>query len=171
MSVPDITWQENYEAHWNYVDFQGKTILDLGADYGSTATWFVRKGARKIIAVEGDPKSFSQLERNYAGDDRVIVIQLWIDSSKQIEALLEEHQPDLVKVDIEGAERTLLDVPFETLRRVPLYLVETHSQELEAQILDLFARLGYDGKTCITLARDIKVHRFAASNEAGENAD
>lgn len=80
------------------------------ADYGSTAYYFLRKGASKVVAVEGDSELASKLRLNFQNDNRVIPIEDFIDDPKKIEALISKHHPDLVKADIEGAERHILNV-------------------------------------------------------------
>jgi predicted methyltransferase len=57
---------EDYSKHWK-ADFKGKVVLDLGADYGSTAFYFLQKGAREVIAVEGDRILALNLAKNAKG--------------------------------------------------------------------------------------------------------
>jgi GT2 family glycosyltransferase len=32
---------ENYDYHWGFASFRNKTVLDIGDDYGSTASYFL----------------------------------------------------------------------------------------------------------------------------------
>ncbi|MCS7097351.1 MAG: hypothetical protein NZ926_02705 [Candidatus Methanomethylicia archaeon] len=126
--IPPI-YGEDYDMHWNFTSFKDKIILDLGADYGSTAYYFLRKKAKKIIAVEGDPQLASKLRLHFQNDkDKVIPIEDFIDSPKKIEKLISEYNPNLVKVDIEGSEKYLLEV--DNVEQVDEWLIEAHSEEI-----------------------------------------
>ena len=41
-----------------------KVVLDIGANIGDSAIYFINSGASKVIAVEADPFTFDLLERN-----------------------------------------------------------------------------------------------------------
>ena len=133
---------EDYSTHWP-VDVTAQTVLDLGADYGSTAKFFLEQGARQIIAVEGDPALFSRLKQLAAQDPRITAISLFIQNPKQLEELLTSFYPEVVKMDIEGAEAYLLTASPQIVGLPQLYAVETHNDQLHVQVLDYFSRLGY----------------------------
>ena len=63
MSVQRPIYSEDYSHHWP-VNVEGKTVIDLGADYGSTAYYFLSKGALRVVCVEGNPTLFRQLQAN-----------------------------------------------------------------------------------------------------------
>lgn len=140
--IPPISG-EDYDKHWNYVSFDGKTVLDLGADYGSTADYFLFHKAERVIAVEGDKELACKLRRNFKNDKRVICIEKWIGSGKDISQLIERFQPNIVKVDIEGEEKCLLDINVETLLKVKEWLIETHTPELHNNIKEFFKQNGF----------------------------
>lgn len=125
--IPPI-YGEDYDKHWNFTSFKNKTILDLGADYGSTAYYFLRKKASKVIAVEGDPQLASKLRLYFQNGDEVVTIEDFIDSPKKIEKLIFEYHPNLVKVDIEGSEKYLLEI--DNVEQVNEWLIEAHSDEI-----------------------------------------
>ncbi|MGB9779197.1 MAG: hypothetical protein ACPLW8_07295, partial [Candidatus Bathyarchaeales archaeon] len=135
--IPPI-YGEDYDRHWNYASFKNKVILDLGADYGSTAYYFLRKGASKVVAVEGDSELASKLRLNFQNDNRVIPIEDFIDDPKKIEALISKHHHDLVKVDIEGAERHILNVS--NFMNAKEWLIETHSKEIHDLLSKFFTK-------------------------------
>ncbi|MEM2995027.1 MAG: hypothetical protein QXI91_03285 [Candidatus Bathyarchaeia archaeon] len=56
---------EDYDKHWNYLNFKGKKILDLGADYGSTASYFLWQGAKQVIAVERNEEFAEALRKTF----------------------------------------------------------------------------------------------------------
>lgn len=147
---------ENYDFHWNYLSFSNKRILDLGADYGSTASFFLKKGAKQVIAVEGDENLVVKLTENYAGNPKVIPVKMMICSAKQICSLISSYSPDIVKMDIEGSECHLLECKDNFLMSVKEWLIETHSQELYRKLARKYISLGfrvfkvtYSGKSTI----------------------
>jgi len=134
--IPPI-YNEDYEAHWNFTSFKNKVVLDLGADYGSTAYYFLRKGATKVIAVEGDQQLAEKLRRNFQNDERVICIHGFINETKQISDLILYHHPNLIKVDIEGNEKLILNLSNEDLKGVE-WLIEAHSDEIYESLKRFF---------------------------------
>jgi hypothetical protein len=134
---------ENYDKHWKYVPFIGKIVLDLGADIGSTADYFLANGAGKVIAVEGNREYQHKLFHFFGNDKRVVCIRKWITSGKDISILIESFLPDIVKVDIEGAEKSLLGVDVDTLMKVKEWLIETHTEELYHMISKFFRQNGF----------------------------
>lgn len=69
---------------------QGRMVIDLGAECGCTANFYLLHGASAVVAVEEDASRFEMLKQNFAGDTRVIPIHGSIGH---------------VKMDIEGAEK------------------------------------------------------------------
>jgi hypothetical protein len=95
---------EDYEKHWNRLDCSGTVVLDLGADYGSTAKYFIERGAARIVAVEGDPYLAQRLKDNCKRMKQVTPITLQISSSRDVEKLIRQFKPQIVKCDLEGDE-------------------------------------------------------------------
>lgn len=136
-----------FEKHWGIVSkqilYNDKVVLDLGADNGTTAELFLKWGAKRVVAVEGDVKLGSELVAKYSQSNNVIPIQMMIINSSQIEELIKLHKPDIVKVDIEGAEIHLLNISSEVISSVGEWAIEVHSEELEIKITDFFNKNGY----------------------------
>jgi hypothetical protein len=51
----------------------------------------------------------------------------WINSPDDFAYLINQHHPDIVKVNIEGVETHLLRRPNEVLTRVNEWLIEAHN--------------------------------------------
>lgn len=134
---------DDYNMHWGYTSFVNKTILDLGADYGSTADYFLRRKAQKIIAVEGNASFARQLKNNFRNNDKVVPIELMIKTPSDIAGLICKYKPDIVKVDIEGAEENIINCPDDVLNSVNEWLIECHSHELFQSIKNRFLNLGF----------------------------
>jgi precorrin-6B methylase 2 len=133
---PIPIYDTDYDRHWNFTTFKNKAVLDLGADYGSTAYYFLQKGAIKVIAVEGDPQLASKLKENCQRFKKIVPVETFIDSSEKIEKLISDYHPDLVKVDIEGYEKLLLNV--HNIAKVKEWLIEPHSNEIYERLKEFF---------------------------------
>jgi len=125
---------ENYDLHWQAVNVSGKTILDVGADVGSTATYFLNKGALLVYAVEGNIDYFNMLEQNVQSEPKIKPIFLFINNTQKWVELL-NLKPDVVKVDCEGCEKYLLDVPDSIFSVVREWMIEAHDDTLFQNIM------------------------------------
>jgi hypothetical protein len=135
--------------------------LDVGADYGSTALYFLEKGAKRVIAVESDPDLFNQLKSNLETESRVVPIMLKIARPEDFEYIISRFCPDVLKVDCEGCEIHLEGVTAETLTKVPEYLIEVHDHigcPTKSQIQHLFEAIGYLHETYEVLLNVAVVH-------------
>jgi precorrin-6B methylase 2 len=138
--IPPLS-NEDYDEHWGFTDFKGKTVLDIGADYGSTAYYFLLKGARKVVAVEGNPKFAKKLSYNFRNNHSVVSIVGFVKTGRQLDALIAFARPDLVKVDIEGDEVCLLEARL--LKKPKEWLVEAHTDEIYKALLETFEASGF----------------------------
>jgi len=62
------------------------------------------------------------------------------------DTILERHKKDniyLAKVDCEGGERYLIEANKELIKTISNWVIETHSAEIEKNIIGLFESLGY----------------------------
>ncbi len=133
--------KEDCDAHWNYTSFKDKVILDLGADYGSTVRYFLKKGARFIIAVEGNPKLAQELKKRYQSSGKVMCEELMIGSTEDLNKFICRKDIDVAKVYIEGAEKFLLSIP--SIVNIPTWLIETHSKEIDRLLIIHFQKNGF----------------------------
>jgi 16S rRNA G966 N2-methylase RsmD len=148
--VSDPEWgKEDYRVLWNHTSFVNKAVLDLGADHGSTAAFFLSRGARRVIAVEGRDQLFILLLKNFGKNAKVYCVFQLINNSRQIDDLLQRFKPDIVKADIEGYEELFVHCNRNLLTSVPVWLIEIHSDELTRIILERFNELGYISKQVV----------------------
>ena len=140
---------EDWDWHYGFTSFKDKVIVDLGADWGSTAKYFLDKGAKKVIAVE--PLHYDKLVENIAGDERVIPIKKFMKTSYDYEELIKEYKPDIMKIDIDDRDEIhFLQCKSELVKSVPEYLIETHAwldNEMISELVDFYlTKLGYEVK-------------------------
>ena len=115
----------------------GTVVWDVGASDGATALLYANLGAR-VVAWEPDARALRRFEENLALNPELAArVELVCGPYARPE---EGAGPDLVKIDVEGAE---LNVLAETPGGRAI-LVETHSPELEARTLAHLCGRGYD---------------------------
>ena len=136
--------------HWGDIDCTGVTVLDLGAgDFGmrheksyiSTVDHWLGLGAASVIAVD---MNLRDLVAVGGDDDRVTIVADTLFHSSQIDTLLEQHRPAIVKVDIEGAECLLRDMRRQAFRIAQTWLVETHTDDLHDDVMVALDDHGFD---------------------------
>ena len=135
---------EDFNYQYGNLDYKGKTVLDLGAEFGSTAAFFVRKGAKLVIAVEGSQKYLRNLRRNATILGNVIPVTVWITRPETLSDLILRYRPEVAKVDCEGCEVHLFKVPDHVFSLIPEYIIETHSDKLLEQMVNKCNRNNYE---------------------------
>jgi len=133
---------ENYDDHWRGMSIKGRRILDLGCDLGSTADYFLRNGAISVVGVDANQEYIESAWNSNL--DNFLPIRMIITHSKQVEVLINTIMPDVVKVDIEGAEAVLLDLSREILRKPLEWGIETHTSELFERISEKYLSAGFE---------------------------
>lgn len=135
--------------HWGDLDCAGVTVLDLGAgDFGmrheksyiSTVDHWLGLGAEHVVAVDMNLRDLVAV----GSDDRVTIVADTLFHSSQIDRMMENYLPAIVKVDIEGAECLLRDMRRATFRIAEVWLVETHTDELHDDVLVALDDHGFD---------------------------
>ncbi len=161
----------NPEEDYGFIEYQGKIVLDLGAYYGDTALFFLKKGARFLYLYEPVKTIYDylliNLEKNGIDPSkyRAFNIGAWIDDDivytrfnmqgtgltpfinydlckgisdcvelklKSLKEILEESltgrdsSENIVKIDCEGCEYSILTVSCNTISLADNYIVEIH---------------------------------------------
>lgn len=117
---------EDPNVHWNFFDIKDRVILDLGCGkfYSpiSTAQWFIEKGAKKVLGVD-----LSDI--GYTNKNLDVVIKN-IQSTEDIQSLIDVTKPDVLKCDIEGSEIHLEHLPlYENIKQIG---IEYHDAKTKA---------------------------------------
>ena len=108
------------------INYDNLRVLDIGADIGSTASFFLEKGAKEVIAVEREKDLFVHLENNASQYLNMTAVYLDVCSPTVLGILLEKYKADIVQIDCEGCEVNLMGVSKEALRSSSLYIIELH---------------------------------------------
>lgn len=142
-----------------------RTIVDLGGHIGATALYFhTRYPNAHIVVYEPDPGNFALLDQNVvphgitcinaavageSGSRTFFSAKSSIASSlierpgtraaktatRSLDDIIAEHQPDLLKFDIEGAEAEVFAAA-QTIKRCPNYVGELHYDLIKQTLKD-----------------------------------
>ncbi len=127
---------EEPKEHWRFLNPKDKVVLDLGCGkfYSSisTAQWFLDQGASQVIGVD--------LSKEPITSDRFIGYAKAISSKEDLEYFL-KYKPQIIKVDIEGAEKYFDKIA--SLEGVECITIEYHSNELKQLCEKKFADWGF----------------------------
>jgi len=118
---------EDREADWGFLDVEGKVVLDIGADYGSTAAYFLNKSARKVICIESYDSDYAALAVLAEKEPRIEAFHRHVASAADLEEFIIPYQPEVIKIDAEGAEAYLLGIRACVLGRAKQYGIELHN--------------------------------------------
>lgn len=139
-------FDEDYDEQYGSLDYKDKVILDIGADYGSSPMFFLRKGAKKVIAVESNADYVNVLHKIEKKVKEVISVDFKISCGYNISNLIKKYSPDIVKVDCDGCEVFLLQMTDIDIKLVKDWILELHSVNVYNAIKDLFIRNEFEIK-------------------------
>lgn len=124
---------------------QARSVVDVGAGHGELSVWALRQPkVEKVLAYEPDESRWPILAENLQAnglsrDARLQMVKDFLTPSRARQDLQSLPEPVLLKLDVEGAEREILEILQDLLREKSfLIMVEVHSaairQETEARV-------------------------------------
>ncbi len=140
--IPPLPGDVPYLKHWS-LSVKDRIVLDIGADKGSTADFFLRQGAKQVIAVEGVKETYLELEENAKKIPGIIPIYKLMCDYGCFENLIKEYKPDTVKIDVEGSELYMIYIDNSVLRSVGSYMIEIHYPPILGDLLCKFVQQGF----------------------------
>lgn len=133
--------------------------FDIGSGFGYYTLALARLAQQgNVVAVEADPQRFSCLNdavrRNAANLAPIRTFSYFVGkkhvphtSKVSLDRLVDENGlqgPDIVKLDVEGAELSVLEgAAALTAKNLPRWVIEIHSKELEEQCTEFLRKTGY----------------------------
>ena len=139
---------ENPQSRWAGVFVKDVMVLDIGAgDFGNSATvsktsphYWLEAGASNVAAVDANEEDISY----FVDDKRIASRCMLIQSHVEIEQLIEEFNPSVVKYDIQDKEVLFSFASGDVLRTVRTYAIRTYSENNANSIVSLFQEMGYE---------------------------
>jgi FkbM family methyltransferase len=136
----------------------GSRCFDVGGHDGYYAMALARLTGAEVISFEFDEACVVRMRRNLALNPQlacqISIVQTYVAHERvqsppadTLDRLIEAGHvfvPDVIKIDVEGAEASVLSGADKLLRgRQPHLVVETHSVSLEGQCIELLESVGY----------------------------
>jgi hypothetical protein len=128
--------------------------FDVGANVGYESLVLASLGATSVVSFEPDPDALAKLRSNIAENpdmaDRITVVPEAVGAEPgsgitTVDAAAERFGvPDVLKIDVDGAELDVLHGARKTLvDRHPHLVLEVHSAELERSCGEFLVECGY----------------------------
>ena len=101
---PLCSWVDFYDYIWSYgsINWKQKIVLDIGADIGSSALFFLMNGADYVYLLEKEQEyktTYESIKQKYPILKNSIMLNSLADMP---------HDVDVLKMDCEGCELSLL---------------------------------------------------------------
>ncbi len=144
LPVHHLIFSENSSDHWQHLEVNNRNVLDLGIGRWGTADleetspiYFKNCGAQQIIGVDGNAeevKFFDQYFKN-TFHDRSSFIHRYVNKPEDISKLIQAHDINAIKCDIEGAEIYLFRIKLNAYPTIEEVAIEYHSPFLLKQLI------------------------------------
>jgi len=141
---------ENSEHHWPYLQTAGKVLLDLGCGrhdtsdlYQSSAVYLGEKGATKVVAIDGNASEIEYFNSVNPNPSKYTFIHKFINNANDIRELLKEHNPSVIKCDIEEYETAFYDITSSELENVTDIAIEYHNLDILSNITEKLIDWGF----------------------------
>jgi len=140
---------EPFEKIYKISDFRKKKVLDVGGFLGETACLFHSWGAQHVVVYESN-WLFAKYAKVNLRINKIsgLVHNALVDGKNHcnsvnwLDVLMEGF--DIVKVDCEGCEQYLLDVPNDILKKTPYWVIECHNAKIFMDLASKFSSAGFD---------------------------
>jgi len=171
---------EDFEMMYGYLDVKGKTVADIGAYLGETAVLFAKMGARYVHAYEPVFYRYAELNLRLNGVYNAAVYPYGVSPEEdaygvaldgagtglmaggvEIKAKpVGEVLAEVVKMDCEGCEWSLMAAPCAVVRRAEEYAIEIHGPE--PPLVRKLEKCGFSAKLHDRLASWQSIWHFKA---------
>jgi hypothetical protein len=135
--------------HYRRLLRPGMTCFDLGTYRGWDALNLAHLTGGKVISFDCNPECTAMAHEFLKPSGiQVTLVSSYLsdgqDGNATIDTATETYgAPDFIKMDIEGAEASVLKGASKTLSRKPLMIIETHGENVERDCIETLAEFGY----------------------------
>lgn len=173
-TIKETTNSENPSLHWKYIECKDQIAIDLGCgrwehveyrdqSWPTTPEYLLQLGASKVYAFDIDEKEIQWYRDNLCVKyPNLIVFTANINDTNALREIYQQCKPDVIKCDIEGNEKFLLQLTDEEFTSVNMYAIETHSNELYNSFIAKFQKLNYHIVATIDLVHAIPMKAIFA---------
>lgn len=156
----------------------GNRCFDIGGNDAYYALVLARLTCADVVSFEFDAPSVARMQRNMSLNPelaaKIGIVETYVahetcvspkaDTLDDMVSSGKVPEPDLMKIDVEGAETSVLSGARNLLEsRRPHLVVETHSAQLESQCLELLRSVGYS-PAIVDQRRWLREHRGTEQN-------
>lgn len=161
-------YEVELSRHLRALAFPGAKAFDVGGSIGYDALVLARLTKGPVVSVECDPRLAGELAANAARNptlgpvvvETVAVSSTTTSTTITLDDLMARHfVPDLVKMDIEGAETEALRGATQLLARHPGIVLEVHGERTEGDCIELLDAAGYAAPIVVDPRRWLPEHR------------
>ena len=124
---PLCSWVDFYDYLWSYgsINWENKSVLDVGADIGSSAIFFLSRGAKYVYLIEKEP-AYRETYESIKQKHPILKNTYMVSSFRGAKSAYF----DVLKMDCEGCELMLLNE--ELLQKYPEWIIGLHRPQLNA---------------------------------------
>lgn len=117
---------KEYSRYYSSINYRNKTVVDWGADIGSSAIYFLSKGASKVYCYEVDKSKIKKF--NIA---KSMPEFRQYNLRNKIKYNIPNAKGDILKMDIEGSEAKVLSEEY--LNYFSKFIIALHPQQISAK--------------------------------------
>lgn len=133
---PLCKWVDFYDYIWSYgsIDWSGRVVLDIGADIGSSALFFLMNGADYVYLSEKNnvyKHTYEDIKKRYS------ILNIHSEMLNKLKDI--RNNIDVLKMDCEGCELQLLTE--ELLNKANEFVIGLHKPQLDSYQFEQKKRL------------------------------
>jgi hypothetical protein len=141
-------YTENPSEHWGFLPVENKVVLDLGCginneEFSPTPIYWKNNKAKLVVGVDASEPSYQWFKKNYSIKGFINIMD-YVDRIEKFELYLGYYKPQIVKIDVEGAEIFLNALKPEFLEGVEHIGIEYHNLSCLISCENLFKENGYE---------------------------
>ncbi len=141
-----VVHSEDPNEHWSDIELiENQVILDLGCGWlfqphESTPEYFINRGAKQVIGVDVTLSEIEKLNSKYYPTHKFVCKA--VTSTDVLKELIEQYNPTVIKMDIEGHEEHLEGLT--DLKSVVEVAIEYHNPKCKEIVVRKLQEFGFE---------------------------